>query len=691
MNKFTLTVVATAFSAILMGCGDGADSSESTVPAPTPTASNTSSPDATCVPNEQKDCQCKDGAEGKQACAKDGKSYSECICIAKPDAGADSEAPVTCGPMDRPVGYVIGSNCCPDGGTGYMVCQLSGEFEGCYGCPLEQPDAGNDAAKEPVLTVDMNPLPGLQAEFGTKRSHLFNAVLCSASNLEIILYEFVLQGQNGSIIVGSQGTKYFSNLKVVDDDGNPVTLSGPKELTSPANSTSEAMPFTDSFSVNNTCRHVALVADLSDYEDALNELGGKTFTISHTRVEARYAGTYQQVAAESIMLNAGQTQLTVKAAQPTDALKAVLSGATPPSGIRIAGKANDAAFTTYTVTNTANVPIVFDHINVQAISADGFSGPEYISLFWAQIKNFKMISSGAIDQVGATQIGPVSNGDSVTLDPGESTDLHIGASLQGAMPTSIPDQPGLKQPRSGGQLRLQMYALYKGTHQVVGMAGPESPNLMVVRKSKPIVSKVQVASNVLANIDSELIKLQIAADPQAPVAIKSLKFNVAKAGSFKVTGFKLYRNSSMVPIDEYDIVLDGTMFPSDLTMSPDIFQSNVIITFKNEDVINGQGNVYSLRATVTGANYACAVTTSLLGKSQDTQVVTGKVFAYYPTYLSITGVSPDSMAQFFIWSDMSELPHSAQMDGWTGNPVSSADWTNGFMVQTLEISQTLSN
>ncbi len=90
MNKFTLTLIASAFASILMGCGGEADSNESML-SPAPTASNTSTPAATCVPNEQKDCQCTDGAEGWQACAKDGKSYSACVCIAKPEAGTVPE------------------------------------------------------------------------------------------------------------------------------------------------------------------------------------------------------------------------------------------------------------------------------------------------------------------------------------------------------------------------------------------------------------------------------------------------------------------------------------------------------------------------------------------------------------------------------------------------------------------------
>lgn len=76
---------------VLAGCGGEADSNESML-SPAPTASNTSKPTAPCVPGHQNDCQCDDGAEGKQTCAKDGQSYGDCVCIAKPEAGTDSEA-----------------------------------------------------------------------------------------------------------------------------------------------------------------------------------------------------------------------------------------------------------------------------------------------------------------------------------------------------------------------------------------------------------------------------------------------------------------------------------------------------------------------------------------------------------------------------------------------------------------------
>lgn len=91
MNKTIGHLFAIAVTlASHLGCGGATDSSES-IATPTPTASNTAAPTATCVPGEQNDCQCGGGTEGKQACAKDGKSFGDCICVPKPEAGTDAQ------------------------------------------------------------------------------------------------------------------------------------------------------------------------------------------------------------------------------------------------------------------------------------------------------------------------------------------------------------------------------------------------------------------------------------------------------------------------------------------------------------------------------------------------------------------------------------------------------------------------
>jgi len=105
---------------------------------------------------------------------------------------------------------------------------------------------------------------------------LYEFSLTSSDNdLEIRNLRTTLAGVAGTdLIIGSNGTKYFRNIKIKDMDSG-VTVMGPKELTGANSATTENLTFNDTFNIDaGETMNLAIVADLSNIEDAGNEFYG---------------------------------------------------------------------------------------------------------------------------------------------------------------------------------------------------------------------------------------------------------------------------------------------------------------------------------------------------------------------------------------------------------------------------------
>lgn len=234
--------------------------------------------------------------------------------------------------------------------------------------------------------------------------------------------------------------------------------------------------------------------------------------------------------------------------------------------------------------------------------------------------------------------------------------------------------------------------------RVYANTGAAHGNAQVLRATYPIVSKQALSSTTLANTDMDLMKFQVAANSSGSIAFKQAVFSVAINGTTTLSNFKLFRGSSEVsPTANYTIT-DGTG-SLDLKTTGNVSSTGyVVVAFSpgNEDGISGSGNVYTLRATVSGATSGDSVTisfyrdpanalvTGYLGNGAVGVLGGGANIYGIDTAAAPTGVS--SNIGTFVWSDNSETPHTPAL----GNAGGSRDWTNDLYVTDLNVSQQLS-
>jgi len=220
-------------------------------------------------------------------------------------------------------------------------------------------------------------------------------------------------------------------------------------------------------------------------------------------------------------------------------------------------------------------------------------------------------------------------------------------------------------------------------------AGAAAGNPMLVRKTKPIIAPQNLANSVLVNAEVGLCRFQLGANSAGSVAFKQIAFAIGKSTEVSLANFRFYRGSTLIPPAEYHVIdiKNGTDLYAGATEIGSSF-ALVNVSFTTEDYVSGSGNVYELRATVTNASSGMNVATSLIGTNPI--VVTGTPVPNLMTMPQIVaspwifhvsnGVNVYSGGPF-IWSDQSEVPHSD----------TSADWTNGYLVEDMTKVATLSN
>lgn len=199
---------------------------------------------------------------------------------------------------------------------------------------------GSDAAKKitvttqgGTLTFSFNGPAASNVAKGRLAVPLYKFALTSADNdLEIRYLRTQVDGVAGAFLIGSLGTKYLKNIKIVNTDTG-TTVMGPKELVGAASATTEALNFNDTFTLKaGTTMNLAIVADLSNTEDVAGEFVGKTYTATWKAFilgDVKVVTTGESLALDKIVPNANTTgnQMTVKASSLTADL-----ASTPVSG-----------------------------------------------------------------------------------------------------------------------------------------------------------------------------------------------------------------------------------------------------------------------------------------------------------------------------------------------------------------------
>ena len=205
---------------------------------------------------------------------------------------------------------------------------------------------------------------------------------------------------------------------------------------------------------------------------------------------------------------------------------------------------------------------------------------------------------------------------------------------------------------------------------------------MVIRKSAPIITPQPLVSTTLANIDQDLIKFQFAADSAGSIGWKQVAFSISKTSEVTISNFRLRRNTMDIDPTTYavtELTKGVDMMTGSLPSDP---STRFVVAFKPgfEEVVSGSGGVYTLHATVSGA-----VSGSKVIIKMDT--LSSPTFFYpFTGYLENAFVSPNifslgdlawSGGGMILWSDMSEVPHSAASRTTGG----SRDWTDDQLVE----------
>lgn len=244
---------------------------------------------------------------------------------------------------------------------------------------------------------------------------------------------------------------------------------------------------------------------------------------------------------------------------------------------------------------------------------------------------------------------------------------------------------------SGDRFRLGAYGIEYRIGSTVESThfDPMYGNEFVVRRTKPTVTRQSLASTMLANgLDQDLYRFQVSADVAGSIGIHSIAFNVSGTG-VTLSNFRLRKGSTDMSLSDC-LIVDETatnLSGGSLTIDP-TDTHRVVIWFLNEETVTGSGNVYTLHATTSGVVAGDSVS-----------------FAFHRTSTGATGyllddpihsaldVSPwgsagtvPPIAAGFIWSDLSEVPHS-DFYGCCGG---SRDWTDGLYIEDLTQTQTLS-
>ncbi len=389
----------------------------------------------------------------------------------------------------------------------------------------------------------------------------------------------------------------------------------------------------------------------------------------------------------------------------------VAADAHPSTSIVVAGKDVWVPFARYKATAQYE-DMIIDRVAVS--STVGGDNADFVQVAVATggaVKGANTLPAGAIGKVDVDLTG-----NTITVPKDGSATFEIWAKLSSVQASSTVNGATTGVARSGhapalgllsnlqtgewnasyaSKLNIRTTGNASG-ERVYATSGATVGNTQILRKTKPVVTKQNLTNSVLSSGEVELYRVQVGADSAGSIALKQMSFQVSKSANVTAGSFRLYRGSTPVPASEYTVV--NATSGADLytgTVGAGVSSFITAVAFTGEDSINGSGNIYSLRATVSYTGTGNNITTSLY-RDGTMPVVTGYlVNGAVGTYANSTSIFNLSTAATpggaatnigtFVWSDNSEVPH------YNGVNPASRDWTNDVYVEDLAQSATLSN
>jgi hypothetical protein len=223
-----------------------------------------------------------------------------------------------------------------------------------------------------------------------------------------------------------------------------------------------------------------------------------------------------------------------------------------------------------------------------------------------------------------------------------------------------------------------------------------SGNQFVLRKSKPVVTRQALSTTTLtAGLDMDLYKFQVSADSAGSVALKKISFNWSKGDANDSLNFENLRlRKGTTDVASGDISITSATSVDYYAGGPALGETSgtVVIAFTNEETVSGSGSVYTLHGTISGTVDSGDSLSFNFRRNGLSTPVTGYLSDY--PYAGVVGsnittdpaVGAPTTLGTFVWSDLSEVPHSYASATNSG----SRDWTEDLYVEDLTQQSTLS-
>lgn len=350
---------------------------------------------------------------------------------------------------------------------------------------------------------------------------------------------------------------------------------------------------------------------------------------------------------------------------PTVKVSIALAPDTPASTIVVAGTDGWAVYSRYVITNLTDEEQLVVEADIVQVDPNGDDADfEFVALAYGG--QWQVISNGSENgEFGPGHFSAVGiPSEDSAIPPKESRTFEIWGRTAPVLSSSAAGGEWHGVPRSGHSdiLRLEQVSVSTDPWCVSQVSlETEDPNPMVLRKSKPTITKQPLASTTLANIDQDLFKFQVASDAAGAIAMKAIRFSWAKTGPVQFNQFRIRRGATDMAPSNYTVSVLDEAGDGD---------GEIVVSFTSEETIAGSGNVYTLHATASNAVSGSSMTTCLV-PSIDAQVSgisrTGHVTTLLDGTTGLYVAGDGSYAPSILTSDLSETPHREISNDWVSD------------------------
>lgn len=509
---------------------------------------------------------------------------------------------------------------------------------------------------------------------GVEEQILYNVRITSPTrDINVNNLPFSLSCDTGGRVIGSLGTPYFNTFEGKSLYDSPLVYLGPTQMSIDAqkNDPSKAwIHFPDDFIVKKgTSVHLAIMMYISATEDVAGELFGHSCKMALEKNSIVYTDMQTGVqisGADAPFAPTVGNSFQIQKPQ----LRLDLSSSTPKSQVVVPNLRYLIA--THYLTNSAAQDLPIDTFVASLISPQDFRQLQ-ISV---DGKGPVLVDPPSGDTSFVNQSQVTFKFASLTIPAYSTSTVLVYAFMDDTRPSSIAGTYA----RSGDKAFIRFQSVSgPGTKAVISSADASA---MTLHKGAPLIIRLPTATNVLMNGDNDLIKFQVSGN----ISWKAMTFAITNTGNAVLHNFRLRKGATDIDAMQYwtpgtqagwgDFIFAGS---TDATIST--------VADDEQFISEPAGVVYTLHALVTDASPGSTVAISFyqVDKNRVTVETIGNVTTHYPGYLNIIQAGQGyDVVQRFIWSDMSETPHSAAYD--TG----SADWINGaLLINTDTSSQVL--